>query len=1081
MAESRSASSSPQPSSTHCVQRGSRYGLQLPPAIISEEECRSPDSEDDNRAKKKRATIIADTSGLDDDDSPSSNGDRKLVRQDSMDTTLSTVSRKSTKSLARKDSTSSRKSKSDARTSLSRQLALFVGGGEDERKYQIESSLLAMPIFEHHPEAFIKQVADKAVWKSFNPGINIAEQHHAGHSMTVILSGEVLVYIDGHEVSELGQGDVWGEANMLGLDEKHSATLTPIEPTNFCEISHESYLDVLYQWADEQKVYEEFAVANKICMQDGTVSHTCEIFRGLSNSTLVGLDISLVRRIYFPGEYILRQGATGDSLVMLVRGSVDVEIDGNIVQTDARGVRSTSNRRATAAVVSAPGKSSSSRKNLLVPGEAESRPGGKVKFDMQEKKEDDLPICYGELGLLGMQDSRVASIIANSVCHVRILYRSVFMRYLDEHHESLESDVLSDFLHRRYHGSSLTPQPMLQTMKEIEIFKEVGCGADFLEFLADNLEDRMFLAGQRIIDENVADDRCMYILGRGKARVMKADVEVAVLTSGAVFGEVVCLGLASKRQTTVTAAELCYTQVLSQKDVIRGLEKFPEEREKVLMIAFKRGAAGETVPTKADGSPDWKANHVHAVIKAARNHPIFGKIGVDFIKALSELAVDRIFMPGDLIIQEGQKGDSLFIMVSGQATVYTTQDAHGQQSKAARSDDPKANMMRIGMLSAGSISGELSMLGIAQKRSASIEAETICVMWEITHEKAMPIIDQFPQSRVHFLDSVCTNLEHTVSSCIDSVKLFKQFDRKFRMILSLYCERRAFFPGERIFQEGHQGDGLYILNLGMAAQERKAIPIKTCAPGAYFNATIMLGIHKQCFSTLTATHTCHIVVIARGSYVQALEQYPSHEVAHDLHKSEQAAEEEFREAIRRLCSRGLLWNKSQAAVAEAFQRLTEKVSDQDVLKKAMKVWKRYSQESYRQRRGRANRRHAMQDWIKKQRLAVSRRRQGSHRDHVREEDFCESVSSFSPQRKANKFTKLSTLYLGSGRDWESIMPSPQTSQHSQFSATSFNRSSESYSRLPRTPRRLEPLAFGPLEHSRCIIVGSRPALALPWE
>merc|ERR1711937_935484 len=107
----------------------------------------------------------------------------------------------------------------------------------------------------------------------------------------------------------------------------------------------------------------------------------------------------------------------------------------------------------------------------------------------------------------------------------------------------------------------------------------------FLEFLSQHLEDRMFLTGQRIIDENLADDRCMYILGRGKAKVLKAGQELAVLSSGAVFGEVVCLGLASKRQSTVIAEELCYTQVLQQKDVIRGLEKFPEEREKVLMIA----------------------------------------------------------------------------------------------------------------------------------------------------------------------------------------------------------------------------------------------------------------------------------------------------------------------------------------------------------------------------------------------------------------------------------------------------------------------------------------------------------------
>jgi len=314
---------------------------------------------------------------------------KTLEPRGSTESVYSLFSMKSTKSLNRKESTSSRKSKSDPRTSLSRQLAIFVGGGEDERRCQIENSLLNMPIFAHHPDAFIKQVAEQAIWKSYNTGINITEQHHAGHNLVLILSGEVAVFIDGSEVEELGEGDVWGEANMLGLDEKHSATLTPTEPTIFCEISHESYLDVLYQWHDEQKVYEEFSVSNKICMADGTLSHTCEIFRGLSNSTLVGLDLALVRRIYFPGEYILRQGAAGDSLVMLVRGSVDVEINGRVVQTDARGVKTNAAGK--------PLMQSSSSRKTLTPHSAldEGMRPNKVTFDM--KDEEDVPICYGEL------------------------------------------------------------------------------------------------------------------------------------------------------------------------------------------------------------------------------------------------------------------------------------------------------------------------------------------------------------------------------------------------------------------------------------------------------------------------------------------------------------------------------------------------------------------------------------------------------------------------------------------------------------------------------------------------------------
>jgi CRP-like cAMP-binding protein len=496
--------------------------------------------------------------------------------------------------------------------------------------------------------------------------------------------------------------------------------------------------------------------------------------------------------------------------------------------------------------------------------------------------------------------------------------------------------------------------------------------------------------------------------------------------------------------------------VLHQTDVIKGLELFPEERLKVLMIAFKRSCPEEAVAMKQDGTPDWKANHVSTVIKAAQSHPIFGKIGSEFIRELSNVSADRIYMPGDLIIEEGSKGDSLFIMVSGHAVVYTYNNDLTKLDGSGKSvADGKFHKMRIGMLTAGSISGEMAMLGISQKRSASIEAETICAMWEISHEKAMPIIDRFPDSRAQFLNCLCSHLEHTVTTCIDSCSLFQKFDRKFRMLLGLYCERRAFFPGAKIFVEGHPCDGLYILNLGMAALSRKSIPIKNCSPGAHLNSSVMVGIHKQCFCTLTATHTCHLVVIARASYIQALEQYPANHIAQEIAKQEQIATDDFREKVRRLCARGL--NKSQPAVAGAFKRLTERVSDVEVLRRAWKLWDRYALESSKLRRERASRKNATQDWIHRQRGAVVHRASGSRSDAF--QGFGEPLA-YPHQTRKNKYSKLSTLYLGDRSNLECIVQMPKVPRQRQYLSESSRDFSGSHYSPPRTPRDARAIALG---------------------
>merc|ERR1712096_592814 len=161
------------------------------------------------------------------------------------------------------------------------------------------------------------------------------------------------------------------------------------------------------------------------------------------------------------------------------------------------------------------------------------------------------------------------------------------------------------------------------------------------------------------------------------------------------------------------------------------------------MIAFTRQAEGAEDTLKSRSSlasitaEDWKTVELRAVMKAVKSSPVFGNMSVAFVEELSAVSSNRIYMPGDLIIEEGREGDSMFIMVSGNAAVFATN--HEEQGTRRVSSVPttqacQASMTRIGVLTAGSISGELAMLGVSQVRSATIEAETICCMWEISHD-----------------------------------------------------------------------------------------------------------------------------------------------------------------------------------------------------------------------------------------------------------------------------------------------------------------------------------------------------------
>lgn len=199
------------------------------------------------------------------------------------------------------------------------------------------------------------------------------------------------------------------------------------------------------------------------------------------------------------------------------------------------------------------------------------------------------------------------------------------------------------------------------------------------------------------------------------------------------------------------------------------------------------------------------------------------------------------------------------------------------------------------------------MLGVMSVRGATIVAETICSMWEITQAKALAIIDRYPAAQKHFAKVINEHLDRTVSQRMLHVPIFQHFDRKFKTLLALYCERKAYFPGQRIAREGRFGDQLFIVNLGSAVLEKKSVLIKYFMPGSHFGSSVMLGLDRTYFGSLVANSMCHVLVVARTTYVLAMEQYPSPAAAAEIKKTEKHATEALKDAAKKIATKKALW------------------------------------------------------------------------------------------------------------------------------------------------------------------------------
>lgn len=850
-----------------------------------------------------------------------------------------------------------------------------------EDKLQLQEELWRLPIFAQCQEEHHKALAERIRVKVFPKGQDIVEQGTPSSSLLIVRRGVVQAWIEGIQVERIQAGCCFGETALLGMDKNWLATLKAENLCTIAELTREDFLDVIESFPEVDRFFQHITDANMVGLDDGIVIDPCDVFADLSESTLISIDQLSLRRLYFPGERLQVQGDPVGELQILLRGQVNFDIGGRTVRSELRGVE-----------MQEPNSISRAKSSPLTSHEK--------------------PVCFGEQGLLCSGHTASATIQAVQVSHVRILHRPVFLKILEDHSERVQLENMAGVFDQLNNEEAMTSS--LHSLQEVGIFKQLGCSAEFLDFLAQSLEDRVYLCGQKICQENTSDDTNMYILTRGTARVLQGDVEINRMESGAVFGEVVLFGISDKRSSTVVASGICQTKVLHQNVVIRGLERFPEERQKVLMIAFARQPGNESQAEEGrsrqsfsiNRNPeDWKSVEFRIVMKAVKSSPLLGAMPEAFIEELSAVAVNRIYMPGDLVVEEGKEGNSMFIMVSGTAAVF----AVNPEDKVAANRDPAVRppLTRVGVLTAASISGELAMLGVYPVRSATIEAETICCMWEISHDCALSILNRMLDVRQQFADIIVQHLQHTVPTLIDALPLFRHFDRKFRMLLGLYCERYAFFPGQQIFNEGQPGDGLYIVNLGRATLERKAITIKTYTSGSYFNSTIMLGINQNSLCSLRALQTCHVVVISRASFLQALEHYPSQQSYLKLVRSEYLAQEEFKQQIYKLCMRTTIWKRAMVVHQEGENQPAPsmisglpyaRMTDAQRQKKSFRIWRKHAESCKIQRAACEKRKELTDQWVCKKKEAVAKRKEKEQRKREANSPERDPLASARQQR-----------------------------------------------------------------------------------
>lgn len=752
----------------------------------------------------------------------------------------------------------------------------------------IETELGKLQMFSGCSQELLADLSHAAQSQMVADGLVIHGKGDHSDAIMIVLRGCVDVCVGDECIMQLRKGDHLGETLFLAVEDYWSVQLVAQDLGMVCEISRDDLMTVLKEHpADKELLNPYLSQPPHVHLLTSERMLQMPLFAGLSEAAWEAFRDGMLRRIFFPGEHLLSPLAKNNDLVLLARGAVSIDIAGRTIRVERRGesLRGLSQREG-------------------------------MEMDMISPDDALHPAVFGDVEFLGLNEERVSSIKADAECHCWLLPRSTMTKAFN----APETDSLLWELGRLVTEPGRVANAKLRVLN---IFDEAGCSQEFLQYLQDHFEPRIYLQGKTICDfELPAGTRVMHIVTNGVASTLSEDERLRTLSANTTFGMMAALGIPARpeRVKKVLAVEHSSCQLLHQAVVVRALELFPDQRMKVLMLSN----GGQETDTQD-------------LIGRIQESPFFCNTHPDFVRELANSAVDRIFMPGDLVVNEGETGNSMFVLLNGSADVYVSDKKDQDKGHDKKVEAKKIkNMIRVGHLAAGAIAGELAMLGISQTRSASIQAATLCVFWEITQERAMIILDRFPEERQLFSSVIVQNLDLTVPGRLMSLPLFKTFDRKFRNLLGLYSERHAFFPDHTATREGEAGDKLWIMNSGPVMLTKKGFRVKMYAPGTHFGCDNMLGLSRNYMGTLVAMTVCHVLALSRQSYLHALEQYPSKSAHQKLLKTQKRETAELREMLDRVAVRKGVWQRYQGELAGALGM--NQTPDNELIRRVVKGW-----------------------------------------------------------------------------------------------------------------------------------------------
>lgn len=239
--------------------------------------------------------------------------------------------------------------------------------------------------------------------------------------------------------------------------------------------------------------------------------------------------------------------------------------------------------------------------------------------------------------------------------------------------------------------------------------------------------------------------------------------------------------------------------------------------------------------------------------------PLFSYLdGDSFAQVLGSLQLRR-FVRGQPIIQEGQPGDSFFILAEGHVAV--SRNANGKTINLAR-------------LHPGAVFGEMALISRAP-RTATVTAEDDCELLELKRA-ALENQAQELQSVMKALQAFTH--ERFLHNLTATSPIFKPFPRSIRAEIVKKFRDFPVDAGDELIAEGEVGQGLFLILKGNVQVTKKSddgetIVLATLKEGDVFGEIALLQ-DSPTTATCTASSKGELLFLPRKEFLSTMARHP---------------------------------------------------------------------------------------------------------------------------------------------------------------------------------------------------------------